>query len=302
MTQDVYGKVSSRIDADWYPYHLQEWFTQKDICDYFRWDDPDIRKAVSQKLWNDTTRKADPTLEKNNKAYRLIDKDLEELDWMNADIDKVYHLKLPYGMEDQTGFDFEKNIVIPPKGIVVVAGVSNEGKTAFVLNMLLANMDDYPCTYFTNEYTGVGFKRRMKPFEGLFEFTNSDGKPKFRTILRYDHYQDVIDPDGFNIIDYLDVNEQGEYYKLAPYMKQIQKKLKNGIAIIALQKPPNRPDAFGGTNIRSMASLYLSIDKGKLEVVKAKDWIIENPNGKKYAFNIYNQGSLFGGIHGIFEE
>ena len=302
MEKDTYARVTSKIETDWYPYRLQEWFSQKDICDYFNWDDTDIRKAVSQKLWNDSARMADPKLEKRNKAYRLIDKDVEELDWLNADMEAIYKISLPYGVWDNTHFDFEDNIMIPPKGIVAVAGASNEGKTAFVLNILVLNMDKYNCTYFTNELTEIGLKRRFRGFMDWCELTNREGKPKFKAILRYDHFQDVVDPDGLNIIDYLDVNAEGEYFKLVPYMKQIQKKLRKGIAVIALQKPPGRSDAYGGANLRGATSLYLSIDKNKLEVVKAKDWVIENPNGRKYSFKLEHHGCVFSDIQGIYED
>jgi len=299
--EDLYKKISARLETDWYPYRVNEWFSHEDICRYFDWKDQSTRKEVSKKLYHDSTTLADPKLEKKNKTYRIIDKEIDEIDWVSANIDDVYNLSFPYGVWDNTHFDFEKNLYIPPKGIVAIAGVSNEGKTAFVLNILVLNMDKYKCTYFTNELTGIGLKRRFKGFEDWCELLNGDGKPKFRTILRYDNYQDVLDPDGLNIIDYLDVNAEGEYYKLVPYMKRIQKALRKGIAVIALQKPPGRPDAFGGSNLRGATSLYLSIDKNKLEVVKAKDWVVDNPNGRKYSFELSHYGCVFENIQGIYE-
>ncbi len=301
MTEELYKKVSSRIEADWYPYHEEEWFTHTDICMFFDWKDQETRKQVSKKLYYDNSKGVN-VLEKRGKGYRIVDRSVEELDWLTADVNAVYKLALPFGIFDKTHFAFEENITIPPKGIVLVAGVSNEGKTAFCLNMLVDNMDTYKCTYFTNEYTEIGFKRRMEPFTDWCELTNEEGKPKFRAILRYDNYHDVIDPDGFNIIDYLDVNDEAEYYKLVPYIKRIQKALKKGIAVIALQKPPNRPDAFGGSNLRGAASLYVTIDKGKLRVLKAKDWVKDNPNGKVYAFGLTHGGNVFTDIHEVYED
>jgi len=644
METEVYRKISSRLEADWYPYRTNEWFTHDDICRFFQWNEQGTRKALSQKLWHDSSGIENPKLEKKNKAYRIIDRELEVIDWVNADTNAVYELSFPYGVWDKTHFDFEKNIRIHPKGIVAIAGVSNEGKghpyntpiltddgfrmigelsvgdylftpngertkikglyhrgeqdvykftfsdgssievdnnhlwkiqtpyqrqkvtghnnsnatygkwllmetrdiikrfglgiiksakvqiprtnpirhfgwqgrtrfpyyllglilgdgnltgqgvrfstadselldylstmgivakhtskydyklylgkyakkmplgikklskdkfiprnyllgsmtnrlqllrglmdtdgwaeksqscfcsvskqlaedvkflveslggiarisarkpkysykgiikegqrcyivrigtnfcpfrlsrkvskwhkkqkslnrtlksieyvgikpticlsiedkgglyiakdfivthnTAFVLNILVLNMDKYRCTYFTNELTEIGLKRRFRGFEDWCELTNGEGQPKFKAVLRYDNYQDVIDPDGLNIIDYLDVNAEGEYYKLVPYMKRIQKALKKGIAVIALQKPPGRSDAFGGSNLRGATSLYLSIDKNKLEVVKAKDWVDDNPNGRKYSFSLSHYGCVFENIQGIYE-
>jgi len=298
---EIYQKVSNRIEVEWYPFHQAEWFTQKDVCDFFNWKEAETKHEVSQKLYNDTNL-ANPKLEKQGKTYRLIDRTVDELLWTEADPSQVINLKLPYGIQDKTAFDFEGNVLIPPKSIIIVAGTSNEGKTAFCLNILVNNMDNHKITYFTNEMSAVGFKRRMQSFEEWAQLYTDDGQPKFRVITRYDNYQDVLDPDGLNIIDYLDANEQGEYYKIAPYLKGVHRKLRNGIAVVALQKPPGRLDAFGGSNIRGVAALYLSIDKGKLEVVKAKDWVTENPNGRKYSFEIVYSGSQFYNIHGIYEE
>lgn len=298
---DNYGKVANKVESEWYPYHRAEWFTQRDICDYFDWREPENKHLVSQKLYNDTKLK-EAKLEKRGKTYRLIDREIDEINWVDADVDNVINLTMPYGVYDQTSFGFERNILIPPKSVIIIAGASNEGKTAYCLNLLVLNMDAFKVTYFTNEMSAIGFKRRMRGFEDWCELMNGDGEPKFRVIMRYDNYHDVLDPDGLNIIDYLDANEQGEYYKIAPYIKGIHRRLRNGVAIIALQKPPGRPDAFGGANIRGVATLYLSIDKNKLEVVKAKDWINENPNGKKYSFEIEHYGSQFSNIRGIYEE
>jgi len=302
MADDLYKRVSARLEADWYPYHENEWFTHTDICAFFDWKDQETRKQVSRKLFHDYKETETPKLEKRGKGYRLVDRDVEVLDWLSADTGAVFKLALPYGIFDGTRFDFEDKVVIPPKGIVLVAGVSNEGKTAFCLNMLVSNMDKYNCTYFTNEYTEIGFKRRMEGFKDWCKLTDGDGNPKFKVILRYDNYHDVVDPDGFNIIDYLDVNAEAEYYKLVPYIKRIQKALRKGIAVIALQKPPNRQDAFGGSNLRGAASLYVAIDRGKLRVVKAKDWVGENPNGKVYSFGLTHSGNVFTDIHEVYDD
>ena len=43
------------------------------------------------------------------------------------------------------------------------------------------------------------------------------------------------------------------------------------------------------------------MDFGELKVIKAKDYIGENPNGKKYKFDIVEGGSMFTSVHEIFE-
>lgn len=302
MTSDKYKLVSSRLEADWYPYHEDEWFTHTDIVRYFDWDDRDIKMAVSRKLYHDSTETSEPKLEKSNKAFRIINRDLEEIDWEKADPTDVYSLRFPYDMETGKRFSFAEKLKVPPKGFIIVAGVSDSGKTGFLLNMLVENMGDFDSHYFTSEMSDVSVKRRMIPLEKWYDFRNGDGERKFHIYNRSDNFHDVIKPNSLNYIDYLDVNAEGEYFKLKPQLRKIKHSLQRGIAVVALQKPPGRPDAFGGSNLRSDADLYIALDIGRLTIVKAKD----NPGGpnltgKKYTYNITNDGSMFSGIKEVFD-
>ena len=301
MAEETYKKVSARVEADWYPYHENEWFTHTDICIYFQWDAPEIRKAVSFKLYHDSKILTEPRLEKQNKAFRLVDRELEEIAWDEADPNDVYKIKFPYDIETGKGFPFEAHISIPPKGLIVVAGVSNAGKTTFLQNIMVRNMDDFETSYFTSELSPTAFKRRMNPFEQWYELRNGAGKPKFKVYDKGENFHDVIKPDGLNLIDYLDVNSEAEYFKMKPYLKRIKRALNRGIAVVALQKPPGRPDAYGGANMRGDTDLYLAMDFGKLTVVKAKDWEGEDPNGKMYKFGIAAGGAMFTGIEEVYE-
>lgn len=296
-----YKNLSARIEADWYPYHENEWFTHTDICNYFQWPDPKIRQLVSRKLYYDCTEMTEPRLEKQGKAFRLVDRELEELKWDEADTKDVYRLKFPYDSETGEGFPFENHIYLPPKSLVVIAGVSNAGKTTFLQNMLVRNMDDFECFYFTSEMSPPAFKRRMNPFEEWYSLRDKDGKPKFKVYDKTDNFHDVIKPNGLNFVDYLDVNNEAEYFKMKPYLKRIKHVLCRGIAVVALQKPPGRPDAYGGSNLRGDTDLYLAMDFGKLTVVKAKDWQGVNPNGKMYKFGINAGGAMFTGIEEVYE-
>lgn len=306
MAEETYRKVTAKVESEWYPYHENEWFTHTDICIYFQWDAPEIRKALSQKLWNDATRLAEPILEKNNKAFRLVDKTLEEIDWEGANIDDVYKIKMPYDLITNESFSFEDYLYIPPGALIVIAGASNAGKTTWLLNMMVRNMDDFEdVVYFTSELSGVAIKRRLNPFEEWYELRKGDGKPKFKVFDRESNFHDAIKPKYSNalvFVDYLDVNNEAEYYKMKPYLKRIKRSMLRGVAVVALQKNPNVDDAFGGKNLRSDADLYIAMDFGKIKIIKAKDWHEVDPNNKKYSFSIEHKGSMFTNIRVIHEE
>ena len=238
------------------------------------------------------------TYAQGNMGYiRLIAETKEE----KANPSDVYKMKFPYDINTGESFPFEDYIHIPPQGLIVVAGISNAGKTSFLLNMMMQNMDDFESFYFTSELSAVALKRRIFPFEQWYTLRNGNGKPKFKIYDRSDNYQDVIKPDGLNFIDYLDVNNEAEYFKMKPYLKRIKRALGRGIAVVALQKPPGRLDAYGGANLRGDTDLYISMDFGKLTLLKVKDWEVKNPNGKQYEFGIEPGGAMFNNIHEIIE-
>ena len=94
----------------------------------------------------------------------------------------------------------------------------------------------------------------------------------------FSNYLDIIKPDDINFIDYLEVKE-GEFYKIPSMLGEIQRKLKNGLAFVAIQKNPGTEYGVGGHQTRAKAALFLTIEaqypENILKVVKAKNFINE---------------------------
>ncbi|GAF86366.1 unnamed protein product, partial [marine sediment metagenome] len=104
-----------------------------------------------------------------------------------------------------------------------------------------------------------------------------------------DNFADVIFPgrDVINIIDYLELYE--DFWIIAKRINEIYQKLDGAIAIIAVQKNPAVDVPLGGYRGLEKARLAMSIEKGKLKILKAKNWTGEkNPNGTVINFNIVN--------------
>ncbi len=212
-----------------------------------------------------------------NGVYRRIEEAADEINFMGVE-EKIIEISWP--------FEIEKWVKILPKNIIVVAGEPNAGKTAFLLNTCFLNMGRFKINYYSSEMGAMELRDRLKKF-GEHLLTHWKENINFRE--RSLNFADVTKPNDVNIIDFLEITD--EFYKIGGMIKEIYDKLKKGIAIIALQKNPHTDFGLGGMRSIEKARLYLSIETGKIKIVKGKNWAEEgnNPNG------IYNEFKLYKG-------
>jgi len=203
--------------------------------------------------------------------YRRVDDHAEDIDWMNAD-DETIDFKYPLGIE--------KYVLTLPKNIIVVAGVPNAGKTAFMLNCVKQNMKKFDIQYFSSEMGNYEFKARLSKFElPLKEW-------RFHAKERVSDFASVLKPDAINIIDYLEMTS--DFWLVAQYLREIYEKLNKGIALIAIQKNPGTDVGLGGYRGMEKPRLYINLEQGKAKIVKAKNWAQPgiNPNGLELDFKL----------------
>ena len=289
----AYKKISILVD-DWLQIHKGESFDLDLICRQLEIRERDNRKLVAIKLAYEVKR--GDRLEKLNRIYNTIDNTVKYIDWVNVSNVEPLKINFPYGIEDNSQFSFDDHVSISPGDIVVIAGNSNMGKTTWCLNLLWENMDTFPCTLMGNEYTKGKFKRRVSRMTWKSPL-KEDGTPKFELIERRERWKDIIRPDNINIIDWIMLGDN--FYQIGMIIDGIQSKLRNGIAVISLQKDPAKTRGRGGTFSEDLASLYLAIDYQRLTVVKAKEWQGMNPNGKMYGFDIVDGGTKFHNIREV---
>jgi len=218
-------------------------------------------------------------LERTNKYgnYRIVDASAEKIDFLNAPYE-VIDLKWPFGIESL--------VKTMPKNIIIIAGVSNAGKTAFLLNFVEKNMDKFDIHYFSSEMGNMELRTRLSKFDRPIDSW------KFTPYERAGDFADIIKPDAINIIDFLEIYQ--EHYLIGQWIKEIYDKLGKGLAIIAIQKKPGSPYGVGGVTTTEKARLYLSLDSGKLKIEKGKNWANElvNPNNMCVEFKLV-QGCKF---------
>lgn len=207
--------------------------------------------------------------------YKIINQDLKVINLKDkSDLCGELPIRFPLGIHE-----FIKPM---PGCIYIVAGEPDSGKSAFLMNFAKKNYMDNKIHYFSSEMGKEEFIDRLQYF-----WPDVENESNVKFYERESAFDDVIFPDDINIIDYLTMFD--EFYKMAGFINSIGKKLKKGIAFIALQKPRGRDEALGGDRTKDLARLYLSMNLSNvMKIVKAKNWRDSkfNPNRLEIQYKI----------------
>ena len=270
------------VDVEEFILSTSGYFLSTDVVNGLHLSTREDKKNLSIILKRLST-KEKPLIEKygtKNGSWRRIEDDVEYIDWQNAD-ESEYPIELP--------LNIHQLVKLYPSNIIVLAGAPNTGKTSFMLEVIRLNQRNFPVTYLNSEMGAQELRLRLKLFEEVIPLSNW----KFKAIERSSNFADVIDPNGFNVIDYMEVYE--DFWIVGKWMNEVHKKLDKGIAIIAIQKAAStkkdqRDFGRGGELTLEKPRLYLAMDRGKIKIVKAKIWREhgQNPNGLIRHFNIIN--------------
>ena len=213
-------------------------------------------------------------------TYRKVEQQFNFVDISEVGELESIDLRWPLGVEEYAR--------VSPKSVVVVAGDTDAGKSAFLCNFSHLNLDKKQIYYFSSELTAQRFKSRVS---SLPRPITDWKKIKFTNDV-IQNFQDAIQPNAINVIDYLELDAE-KVYLAGNYIRKIFEKLDGGIAIIALQKKRGETIAYGRDWTMQKSELYLTIsrtDDGEhiLKIEKAKNWRHEygNPYGLKRKFLI----------------
>jgi hypothetical protein len=195
-------------------------------------------------------------------CYRPIEKTETKMKFIEEDVYE-YPVKLPFGLNDMCS--------LFPQNITMVAGSKSAGKTAFLLNLALANQDRHEIVYLNSEMGDGEYTNRMKALG-----CKKESDVKFTMHEVHGNFHDYIDGSKkIWIIDYLEIHDK--FFEIAAPIRQIHEKLKDGICFIGLQKKGSEKLGRGAEFSMEKARLYLSLDyiedtEGctKLTIVDAK--------------------------------
>ncbi len=186
---------------------------------------------------------------KKDGYYRLVEKAEGEIIWWEGDDidDSKVNLILPFGLH--------KAVYIPRPALVTISGDTNAGKTAIADNILNYNQEKF-------DDIQILMCEGMDLFRGKMMIAQPKCPipPKFHTFKRKKNFEDVIYPNGLNIIDYLRPPNSESLMSIGTPLEAIAAKLDTGIAVVCMQKPRGeRGDAFGGIVTQWDAALSMSI-------------------------------------------
>ncbi|HOI95027.1 MAG TPA: hypothetical protein PK250_10010 [Syntrophobacter fumaroxidans] len=221
--------------------------------------------------------------------YRRVDLDVEPIDWQSATTDTV-NIKWP--------FEIERYVETMPGNVICVAGEPNAGKTALLLNVIAQNMKAFEMHLFNSEMGNGELRKRLERFSPVVKLNDW----KFNAWERSGNFADVIRPGKgvINVVDFLELHE--DFWKVGGMLKEIHDKLKDAVAIVALQKNSGCEHGLGGGRGLEKPRLYLTMSPGCCKIVKAKNWATsENPNGLVINYKLH-QGSHFSIAHDWHRE
>ncbi len=264
-------------------------------------DDTNLRTLMSTNL---VARKVVKPSGRSDGVYRVLTP-VEPVKWWDDSIDEEpINFYFPKCHEDNTEFGIEDLVEVFAGDLILISGQSNYGKTTIALNILGENLSLMPAVLMGSEYTASNgkispkFKRRMNRMSWV-NWTE-DGKPRFQLLPVGADFEDYIEPDLLNVIDW--VSLPGEYYLIDRVMKAIKDKVGTGIVVMVLQKNKGAEFGEGGERTQRYADVELLIDEygqhesmltiGKVKAPKGK------AKGRKWAFSIVDYGA---NLHGIRE-
>ena len=211
---------------------------------------------------------------KNPSQYRKFNKTLEKLDWLSVDPDVTFDIKWPFKF-------LNERVITTPGSLILVAGAKSAGKTSFLLNVAKLNMVRHHVRYLSSEFNEYTLARRIRNFTDITpeEWT-------FDPARRSSEFEDAIEPDALNIIDFLELHD--DFFLVGKFLRHIFDALNDGIAIVALQKNPGADLPLGGNRALDNANLIILLDKGKVTIKDAKYWQDdqENPVGKSWTYQL----------------
>lgn len=263
-------------------------------------DDQNLRVQMSTTLVSQRIVKPSG---RNDAIYKVL-VPVKPVVWWDGESEEPIDFRFPRSYDDGSEFGIEECVEVFAGDLVLITGDTNYGKTVIALSIMGENLGLMPALLMGSEYTATNgkaspkFKRRMNRMNWV-EWIK-DGKPSFQLLPVGADYEDYIESDHLNVIDW--VSLPGEYYLIDRVMKLSKDGVGKGVLVMVLQKNKGAEFAEGGQRSERYADVVLKIDPygenqsmltlGKVKAPKGR------ATGRMWAFNIVDYGA---NLHNIRE-
>lgn len=213
--------------------------------------------------------------------YRLIDHNPSIMNLSAPEVKQV-KIELPFLLHDF--------VTLYARNIILVIGEKDAGKSAFAMNAAWMNRHTWKVRYFNSEMGLEELRGRLRKFNHPMNEWE-----KITWIEKAKQFEDFIDPDGLNIIDFLEVG--AEAFTVTEDIRRVFDKLDNGLLLIVMQKRSYKEYAVGGQGTLEKARLAINLehnaDGNLARIVVAKNWAgPDNPRGKVCKYKVWNGAEM----------
>ena len=289
------SKIAKSI-KEWCP-KFNGTFTTSEIYNQFGIKDKQQKNEIESillDLCKENIIQQDP---KKRSSFRVVDTEIKTMKVSRSHKISGVDIILPFGLSER--------VVIEDRNLIVIAGESNAGKTAVLMqntldNILFSNQFGEP-VYISSEMSESEFSNRALPILDDPEVWNQS-----EIIDKSNNFQDIISRKRFDKLVYIDLLEASSeigFADMEAELKQIRDSLKSGVAVVAMQKTKGKDLARGGDGTLSKSRLYISLHhcyKGELgdlnratiEKCKMVKQGQKNPEGMHIFYQITKAGGI----------
>ena len=216
-------------------------------------------------------------------VYRGVDRSPHTMQLWQGN-DTPLRIELPLGLHEIVNL-YSRNVIL-------IAGEKDAGKTAMSLNAAYLNRDRMTVKYFNSEMGAKELETRLD----LFGYDRKEWR-KIQFVERATKFEDLIDPDGFNIIDFLEVG--AEAYAVVEDIRRCFDRLDKGLILIVMQKRSYKDYAVGGEGTLEKARLAVNLERREpvgsvCRITVAKNWTgkIRSPRGWECRYKVFSGGRI----------
>lgn len=201
---------------------------------------------------------------KKSDVYRRLNPEYIEMPYKEAVI-KPLDIDWP--------LDIGQYVYIYAKNLIVFAGTKDSGKTTLMLDVIKRNQAKWDTHYFSSEMGNEELSMRLQKHTDikLHDW-------KFSAYEKTDYFADVIKPDAFNVIDYIEINK--DFSEIGDQLKAIHQRLDKGIALIGIQKKWDEIWGRGGQFTSQRPRLYITLESRGKDIGVATIRVAKNRKGE----------------------